>query len=254
MKLNLSDHQWQRILSFLLSHPRVNVGRHCQCRAFLDALLWIMRTGAQWRALPSDRGRWNTVYRRFRAWAAKGVFSDMLALFADDADFEWLSIDSSTIRAHMSAAGAPHTAAGQHTQALGRSRGGFSTKIHVKVDALGNPLKLALTAGQRNDKVGWPMLREPSDEIASAILADRGYDANWIRNELAEMGVEAVIPPTKSRAQSIDYDRDLYKERYVVECFIGKVKWYRRVFTRFDKLAPVYLAFLTFASCLVWLR
>ena len=98
------------------------------------------------------------------------------------------------------------------------------------------------------------MLREPSDEIASAILADRGYDANWIRNELAEMGVEAVIPPTKSRAQSIDYDRDLYKERYVVECFIGKVKWYRRVFTRFDKLAPVYLAFLTFASCLVWLR
>ena len=89
---------------------------------------------------------------------------------------------------------------------------------------------------------------------APSQLADRGYDANWIRDELAKIGVEAVIPSTKSRKVAIDYDRDLYKERNVVECFIGKVKWFRRVFTRYDKLSVVYLGFLTFASSLVWLR
>ena len=197
MKLNLSDHQWQRILSFLLSHPRVNVGRHCQCRAFLDALLWIMRTGAQWRALPSDRGRWNTVYRRFRAWAAKGVFSDMLALFADDADFEWLSIDSSTIRAHMSAAGAPHTAGGQHTQALGRSRGGFSTKIHVKVDALGNPLKLALTAGQTHQNRS--IISGCYKIISQAYRWNEGIQSEYEHNENA-----GLATPRKRVPQATD--------------------------------------------------
>lgn len=254
MTTTLAENQWQRIVPFLQAHPRVYFGQESHCRRFVEALLWVLRTGAQWRELPAERGRWNSVYRRFRDWVAKGVFADMLDFFSDDADMEWLSIDSTTIRAHMSAAGAPKSAGGQQAQDLGRSRGGFSTKAHIKVDALGNPLKLALTQGQRNDKIGWPLVREDRDEQASAILADRGYDANWIRDELAKIGVEAVIPSTKSRKVAIDYDRDLYKERNVVECFIGKVKWFRRVFTRYDKLSVVYLGFLTFASSLVWLR
>lgn len=254
LSTRLPDDQWERLLPFIQTHPRIYVGNEARCRKFLDAVLWILRTGAQWRTLPADRGPWNTVYRRFRDWNAKGVFADMLKYFTQDADFEWLSVDSSTIRAHVSAAGAPRSAGGQEAQNLGRSRGGFSTKLHVKVDALGNPLKLALTPGQRNDKMGWSLIREESDQESSAMLADRGYDADWIRDELAAMGVQAVIPPTKNRSVLIEYDRDLYKERHVVECFIGKIKWFRRVFSRYDKLSDVYLAFLTFASCLVWLR
>ena len=85
-------------------------------------------------------------------------------------------------------------------------------------------------------------------------LADAGYDADWIRAELADLRVQAVIPSSKSRSQAIEHDRDLYKHRHVVECFFNKIKWFRRVFTRYDKLDVAYLAWLTMASCLVWMR
>lgn len=124
----------------------------------------------------------------------------------------------------------------------------------MKVDALGNPLRLALTAGQRHDVLGYSALRQDSDAQAVAVLADKGYDADWIRQQLAQDQTEAVIPSSNSRAQKIPHDRELYKHRHVVECFINKIKWFRRVFTRYDKLDFTYLAFLTFASCLVWLR
>ena len=137
---------------------------------------------------------------------------------------------------------------------MGRSRGGFSTKIHVKVDALGNPLKLALTAGQRHDRKGWDLLREPRDAQALAALADRGYDSNAIRAQLAEMGVEAVIPPKKNRKETLDYDKELYKARHVVECFIGKLKHYRRLAMRFEKLDTAFLGFLHVACVMIWLR
>ena len=254
MSTTLTDAQWERIETFLRAHPRVHVGNAARCRRFVEAVLWILRTGAQWRELPASAGRWNSVYKRFRSWGAHQVLDDMLVHFAQDADCEWICFDSSVIRAHMSAAGAPASAGGQQAQALGRSRGGFSTKIHVKVDALGQPLQLALTAGQRHDIIGYQALRSPDDARATAVLADMGYDADSIRDELKAIGVEAVIPSSKSRSKVIPHDKELYKQRHVVECFINKIKWFRRIATRYDKLAEAYLGFLTFASCLVWLR
>lgn len=141
---------------------------------------------------------------------------------------------------------------GQVSQALGRSRGGFSTKIHIAVDALGNPLRLLLTAGQRHDSPqAGALIHGFKPQV---LIADKGYDSNPLLEAVAAKGIEAVIPPKKNRLVQREYDRHLYRERHLIECFISKIKQYRRVFSRFEKLSKNYLGFLSFVSALIWLR
>lgn len=141
---------------------------------------------------------------------------------------------------------------GQESQALGRSRGGFSSKIHACVDALGNPLRFLLTGGQRHD------ITQAEDLIADfdfeRVIADRSYDAEEFLHLIAEKKAEAVIPPRKNRKEPREYDLHLYKERHLIECFFNKIKHYRRLFSRFEKLDQRLLGFLSFAGALIWLR
>ena len=141
---------------------------------------------------------------------------------------------------------------GQESQALGRSRGGFSTKIHIAVDALGNPLRFILTAGQCHDGPQAKSLIE--GYAAQVLLADKGYDDAKLIEVVEAKGMQAVIPPRSNRKEQREYDKHLYKERHLVECFINKIKHYRRVFSRFEKLSQNFLGFLSFVSALIWLR
>jgi transposase len=141
---------------------------------------------------------------------------------------------------------------GQAQQALGRSRGGFSSKIHITVDGLGNPLRLRLTAGQRHESTEAHALLEGL--MGQHVIADRGYAGQPFVDWVIEQGAEPVIPPHQRAKQPREYDLWLYRERHLVECFVNKIKHYRRVFSRFDKLASRYLGFLHLVSALVWLR
>jgi len=141
---------------------------------------------------------------------------------------------------------------GQAAQALGRSRGGFSTKVHMSVDGLGNPLRFILTGGQRHDITQAPALI--ADYVCEYVIADRGYDADDFINLIIEGAATPVIPSRKKRHTVREYDTHLYRERHLVECFIGKIKHYRRVFSRFDKLARRFLGFLSFAGALILFR
>jgi transposase len=113
LPITLSDEQWQKILPFLRAHPNAYVGREQDCRLFLEAVLWITRSGAQRRLLPKDYGDWNTIYKRFARWSRRGVFERLHQSVAGDADMEHLLIDSTIIRAHPCAAGASKKAAGR---------------------------------------------------------------------------------------------------------------------------------------------
>jgi transposase len=102
----LRDDQLEKILVFLTNHPRTYVGDQAECRLFVEAVFWILRSGAQWRMLPEKYGHWNTVYKRFARWCDHEVWEDMHQHFVDDPDIENLMVDSTVLRAHPCAAGA----------------------------------------------------------------------------------------------------------------------------------------------------
>ena len=106
MKVTLTDEQWQKILPFLKTHPNIYIGQERECRQFLEAVLWIARSGAQWRLLAEQYGNWNTIHKRFARWSQADVFEKLFEFCAKDCDLEHLLIDSTIVRARASAAGA----------------------------------------------------------------------------------------------------------------------------------------------------
>jgi putative transposase len=135
---------------------------------------------------------------------------------------------------------------------LGRSRGGLSTKIHATADALGLPVRLIATPGQRNDIA---LAHDLVDDIdTEAVLADKGYDANHLIEKMEEHGTKVVIPPKRDRKIQRQYDADLYKERNRIERFFNKLKQFRRVATRYDKLLANFMGFVKLAAIAIWLR
>ncbi len=119
------------------------------------------------------------------------------------------------------------------------------------MDALGNPLDFVLTAGQAHDVKQAPQLL--IGRRTNYVIADKGYDSDTLLELIEQMGAIPIIPARKNRTQPRYIDWHLYKERHLVECFINKIKWYRRVFPRFDKLATHFLGFLSFVASLIWL-
>ena len=113
-------------------------------------------------------------------------------------------------------------------------------------------MRFILTGGEKHDAPQAEKLIEGFE--TSSLIADKGYDSVDLIKKVEANGIEAVIPPRKNRIEQREYDKHLYKERHLVECFIGKIKHYRRVFSRFDKLSKNYLGFLSFVSALIWLK
>ncbi len=141
---------------------------------------------------------------------------------------------------------------GALSNAIGRSRGGPSTKVHLIVDALGLPVAFTITEGQRNDSISAVPLVE---RVAPrCLLADKAFDTNPFRAVLDRTGCTAVIPPMGNRARDHSYDKDLYKARSAVECTFNLLKQARRFATRYEKTFRNYTAVVTIGCALLWLR
>src|SRR5262249_23572118 len=135
-------------------------------------------------------------------------------------------------------------------QAIGRSRGGLSTKIHALVDALGNPLAFLLTGGQAHDLAGADALLPHM--AAGRLIADKASDADArVLDPLARAGKSAVIPPRPNRLTPREFDRHLYKERHLIENFFCKLKQFRAIATRYDKTARNFLAAIHLAAAII---
>jgi transposase len=134
---------------------------------------------------------------------------------------------------------------------IGRSRGGWSTKVHAVVDLRGRPLEILITPGQQHDCTVADRL---IDFIAGdACVADGNYDSNKILDELKQRGIKAVIPSGVERTKKRRYDRALYRLRYRIECFFHDLKRYRRIASRYDKTSACYSGFLCVACALLWI-
>jgi len=122
----------------------------------------------------------------------------------------------------------------------------------MAVRGLGCPVRFTLTAGQKGDAPQADTLIEALP--AQIVLADAAYDSDHLRQVIANKGAKAVIPSNPSRAQKHPLDRDLYAERQLIECCFSKLKQFRRVATRFEKTAKNYLAVVTLAAIVLWIR
>ena len=239
----ISDEAWEQfeaILSTLLSKrgapPKLVI------REFLEAVFYVSRTGVPWRDLPVCFGKWDAVYNRFRRWEKVGVWESLWRALQTPAatTARRLYVDSTVIRVHQHAAGGRVSGARE----LGRSRGGFGSKINLIAADERTALGVVLTPGQAHDAPAFDktMCDLPDETAAKIVVADRAYDSNKIRADLKAAGLEAVIPPRRNRKKPLDYDRDEYKLREKVERLINRTKRLRRVATRYDKLGRVFLA------------
>jgi transposase len=174
-----------------------------------------------------------------------GVWERLVQAVADKPDRPSVMVDATVVRAHPKG---DQAAAG-----LGRSRGGFSIKLHLLVDALGTPLTCIVTSGATgHNPPAIPLLAGPR---AREVIADRSDDADaTIRSIEQELHATATIPPTSRRVQPRPCDDAASKERHLVERFIGNLTYFRRVFPRFDKYAHRCLAFVHVASTVIWLK
>lgn len=208
-RFELDDAQWRRLKPLLPPEkPRTGRPKHPH-RRILDGILWINRTGAPWRDLPEHYGPVGTVSSRFYRWRKAGIWQKILEALEARADrhgrVDWSLhfIDSTVVRAHQHAAGA-RKARRRGSEALGRSRGGLSTKIHVRAEGLGKPVTFTLTGGEVHDSMAFAALvgtgwirrvgrgrpRLKPDRLA----ADKAYSSGVIRRALRRRGIQPVIP------------------------------------------------------------
>ena len=258
LRLLLTDEMFDRLEPILLEiKPKVGAPPEQSDRMFIEAVLYVARTGIPWRDLPDELGNYSAVYNRLKRWKINGTWERLwLELQTDEiALADNLYIDSTCIRAHQHAAGASTEKGGQLKQALGRSRGGFSTKIHLGCINEKAAISITLTPGQASDAKEFDtvFLKLPEGFSPERGIMDKAYDSNAIRQTLRESEIVPVIPPRKNRTTSINYDEDHYKQRNRVERFIGRIKQFRRIATRYEKLSEMFLAFIHIVSVYVFL-
>ena len=165
--------------------------------------------------MPKAFGSWHSIYKRFNAWSLSNKWLWIFKALAIDSYWEWEFIDGSYAKAHQHNA----DAAGKEPQAIGKSRAGNSTKIHLVVNSYGLPAEFEITGGEVNDcSIAPDLIAKLSD--AKAIVADKGYDSECIREQIVKKGAKAVIPRKHNSLKgNADMDWGLYKYRHWVECF-----------------------------------
>jgi len=239
----LTDDQFARLEPLL---PRDTRGKpRVDDRRVISGIVHVLKSGGRWIDAPSEYGPRKTLYNRFVRWAAKGVWVDIFhALASAGGPPAQVLIDSSAVKAHRCASGGKR---GERSQAIGRSRGGRTTKIHALTDAKCRPIAFLLTGGHVADCTAGALLLEQMPR--SPILhADKGYDSNAIRSQVEERGAMPNIPPKVNRTWKNCFSPFLYRNRNAIERMFGRLKDCRRIATRYDRLATKFLAAVCLAA------
>ena len=250
-RYELTDQEGEQVAALLPPEKTGKPGRPSKDnRTMLNGIVWIIRSGAPWRDLPERYGSWNSVYSRFRKWIDDGILDNIFRVLSFEAELYELSLDATIVQAINTVPEEKR----EPSNKIGHSRGGASSKIHAAVDAYGYPVYLMLSEGQRNDiNFAIPVLEHINIE-GSKVLADRGYGSYKLIDYINENGGEPTIPSKKGAKFERHCDWWLYKERHLVEKYFLKLKGFRRIATRYDKLAFTYMGFVCLASILIWLK
>ena len=241
----LTDAQWHRIK--VVFEPPKRIGRPpLKPRTVLNAIIWLLKSGARWRDLPVCYGNWNSIYHKFRQWCSQGLFERLLKIINSDADnTTLLELDSTFCKVHQSAC------SGLKNQAIGSSRGGKNTKIHVLLNERMQLLKVILTGGQVHDSEKAIELFAGIKLAGKRILADKAFGSEHIRDYLVRQNAGVCIPDKVNAKVKHTFDSELYKQRNLVERFFQRIKNYRHIATRYVKLADCFLNFILLVSSVI---
>ncbi|WP_155767013.1 IS5 family transposase [Xanthomonas hortorum] len=223
----------------------------------VNAILYVAEHGCKWRGLPKRFGNWHTVYTRMNRWAKAGVLDRMFAQLQKSQivriKIEAVSLDSTSVKVHPDGTGAFKK---NGPQAVGKSRGGWNTKIHMVAADARTAITFGLTPGNVHDAPAGRALLEHLRPVERPIhlLMDRAYEGNETRQLALDLGFVPVVPPKSNRVEPWEYNREMYKRRNEVERLFRRLKGYRRIFSRFEKLDVMFLGFLSFVLVVDGLR
>jgi transposase len=197
--------------------------------------------------LPGEFGRWSTVFQFFNRLSLAGFFVFLRTHLVRGQDAEAVFFDSTHCKVHQHA----HGGKGLENRAVGSSRGGLNTKVHMAVDAAGRlAAPLILTAGNISDHTAAPALTESLRDTAA--VADKGYDSKVLRDRLRTQGCEPCIPARSNTKCPEPYDKELYRSRHSIENIFQRIKVFRRVATRYDKTDRMFILFITVALSAIY--
>lgn len=242
----LTDEYWEKLKTVMLG---LGVYAKPQLRQTVEGILYRLRVGCPWRDLPEFFGSWNAVYKRFNDWSKNEKLVATFNALVIEPDLEWEFIDGSLVKAHQHSSGAIQ---GEVT-AIGKSVAGNTTKIHMAVDACGLPIHFRLTGGEVHDCKEAPQLVAELPD-AGYIVADKGFDSEELRTLIRNKGAIPVIPrKSNSKVGNDDMDWGLYKYRHLVENVFARLKHFRAIATRYDKLKRNFEGSLALACAFLWL-
>ena len=250
MLTRMTDQDWAMVLEVFRACRSRRGDKGRDDRTFLAALHDFTLHNITWRALPAEFGNWNSIWKRFWRLSRAGVFEaffDALAGLSRTAHL--VQMFDSTVAPRLGR----RRQRGQHDQALGRSRGGFSTKIHLKVDLDGRPLAFHLTQGEASDSPQFEVLLDLGPDITPrAAVGDKGYDSKGNRSAARERSICPVIP-FKSSAKNRPrfFPKVLYRARARIEQTVGKLKRFKRIALRCEKTAQNFGSVVAFALGLI---
>ena len=241
-----TDEHWEKFKMVMLE---VGIYDKPKLRQTVEGIFYRLRVGAPWRDLPEAFGNWNAVYKRFNEWSRKEKLMAIFTALAVEPDLEWAFIDGSIVKAHQHSSGAAY----EQESAIGKSVAGNTTKIHMAVDACGLPIHFLVTGGEVHDCKEAPVLVAELPDVGT-IIADRGYDSEPLRAQIRDQGAIPVIPRKKnSTVGNEDIDWCLYKYRHLVENVFARLKHFRAIATRYDKLKRNFVGSLALACAFLWL-
>ena len=227
----------------------VGVYNKDELRLTVEGMLYRMRVGCPWRDVPEFFGNWNSIYKRFQEWSLNGKLEQIFYELSSCPDLEWQFIDGSIVSAHQHSMGARK---GEET-AIGKSVAGNSSKIHLATDSEGLALVFDVIPGNQHEVTHAPEFFETLPE-AEYRITDRGYDCEELRELTRAQGIIPVMPRKKnSLTGNHDIDWCLYKYRHLVENAFARLKHFRAIATRYDKLKYTYIGMITWAAIICWL-
>src|ERR1700716_593130 len=240
----LTDAQWAQMEAHCLGKPG-DPGRNGENnRRFVEAVLWVVRPGSPWRDIPERFGKWDSIYSRFRDWVRADVWTRLFEAVSDEPDMEYAMVDATIVKVHRHGQGAKGG-----LQAIGRSKGGMTTKVLALTDALGNLVRFVLLPGQRYDTVGIAPLIEGIE--FGALIADKAFDSNDIVANLNERGAKIVISQHPRRSVPLQIDTEMYKWRHLIENFFCKLKEFKRIAMRADKTDNSFRAMIHLVAAVI---